>query len=270
MVWGWLEGRVFVRFVAFVNEEPPWFQTEEMGSLVYARRVKKQGERIVAMLALETIGCYSDLPKSQHYPAPFSLFYPDTGNFIAFVGNMDNAPWVKQLLTAFRRHAQFPSEGAALWEWIPGVAWSDHWSFWKEGYPAVMITDTAPNRYPYYHTGADTPDKVDIPNVCMAAKAILGAVLRVGDPAPPDLPRRGPVQHDAETWSVGPASTDGPACGGLDPDSRARAASHRRGACERGCEAAGCAREAAGILYVKIQGTDCQVREVILETEQHN
>jgi Zn-dependent M28 family amino/carboxypeptidase len=150
-----------VRFVAFTNEEPPFFQSRHMGSLVYAQRSHERGEKIVLMLSLETIGYYSDEPESQAYPFPFSFFYPSTANFIAFVSNMENAPWVRQLLAAFRRHAQFPSEGGALWEWIPGVAWSDHWSFWKEGYPAVMMTDTAPNRYPYYHTKADTSDKVD-------------------------------------------------------------------------------------------------------------
>jgi peptidase M28-like protein len=150
-----------LRFVAFTNEEPPFFQSRHMGSRVYAQRSHERGEKIVLMLSLETIGYYSDEPGSQGYPFPFSFFYPPTANFIAFVSNMENASWVRQLLTAFRRHAQFPSEGGALWEWIPGVAWSDHWSFWKEGYPAVMVTDTAPNRYPHYHRATDTPEKVD-------------------------------------------------------------------------------------------------------------
>ena len=149
-----------LRFVAFTNEEPPFFQTRHMGSRVYAVRSRERRERIRLMLSLETIGYYSDEPGSQRYPFPLSFFYPSTANFIGFVGNMENAPWVKQLLTSFRRHAQFPSEGGALWEWIPGIAWSDHWAFWKEGYPAVMVTDTAMNRYPHYHTTADTPDKV--------------------------------------------------------------------------------------------------------------
>jgi len=105
-----------VRFVAFTNEEPPFFQSRDMGSRIYARRSRERGEQIVLMLSLETIGYYSDEPGSQSYPFPFSFFYPSTANFIAFVGNMENAPWVRQLLTAFRRHARFPSEGGALWE----------------------------------------------------------------------------------------------------------------------------------------------------------
>ena len=167
-----------VRFVAFTNEEPPLFQGPHMGSYVYAKRCRERGENISLMLSLETIGYYSDEPRSQRYPFPFGLFYPSTANFIAFVSNMENAPWVKQLLTAFRHHARFPSEGGALWEWIPGVAWSDHWSFWRAGYPAVMVTDTAPNRYPHYHTAADTPDKVDFPRM---ARVISGLQQVIGE-----------------------------------------------------------------------------------------
>ena len=173
-----------VRFVAFTNEEPPLFQSRHMGSRIYAARSRERGEQITLMLSLETIGYYSDEPGSQAYPFPFRFFYPATANFIAFVGNMDNAPWVKQLLTAFRRHAQFPSEGGALWEWIPGVAWSDHWSFWKEGYPAVMITDTAPNRYPYYHTGADTPDKVDFARMARVVSGLQRVILELAGESP--------------------------------------------------------------------------------------
>jgi len=168
-----------VRFVAFTNEEPPFFRSRHMGSRVYAQRSHAQGEKIMLMLSLETIGYYSDEPGSQRYPFPLSFFYPSTGNFIAFVSNMEHAPWVRQLLTAFRRHAQFPSQGGAVWEWIPGVAWSDHWSFWKEGYPAVMVTDTAPNRYPHYHTAADTPDKIDYARMARVVSGLLRVIKEV-------------------------------------------------------------------------------------------
>ncbi len=170
-----------MRFVAFTNEEPPFFQSYSMGSRLYAARSREQDEKIALMLSLETIGYYSDEPGSQGYPFPFSFFYPSTANFIAFVSNMENAPWVRRLLTAFRRHGQFPSEGGALWEWIPGVAWSDHWSFWKEGYPAVMVTDTAPNRYPHYHTAADTPEKVDFARMARVVSGLQRVIAEVAD-----------------------------------------------------------------------------------------
>jgi len=150
-----------LRFVAFVNEEPPHFLTGSMGSNVYAEQVAKRKDNIVAMYSLETIGYFRDDPGSQHYPPPFNFFYPNQGNFIGFVGNLRSRALVTRSIRAFRAHATFPSEGLAAPAFIPGINWSDHWSFWKQGYPAVMITDTALYRYPYYHTPLDTPDKVD-------------------------------------------------------------------------------------------------------------
>lgn len=150
-----------IRFVFFVNEEPPFFQTGNMGSYVYAKECRSRNENIVGMLSLETIGCFSDTRHSQSYPPPLSLFYPSTGNFIAIVGNTASRPLVKLVVQVFRKQARFPTEGACLPGGIQGVAWSDHWAFWESGYPAAMITDTAPFRYRFYHTAEDTPDKLD-------------------------------------------------------------------------------------------------------------
>jgi Peptidase family M28 len=151
-----------LRFVAFVNEEPPYFLSGEMGSQVYARRCKERGEKISAMISLETIGYFSDAPDSQTYPSPgLSVFYPKVGNFIGFVSNVKSRTLLRRVITIFRKHAKIPSEGASLPAFIPGVSWSDQWSFWQQGYPAIMVTDTAPFRYPYYHSSNDTPDKLD-------------------------------------------------------------------------------------------------------------
>lgn len=151
-----------LRFVAFVNEEPPYFLSGEMGSLVYARRCEERGEKISAMISLETIGYFSDAPDSQTYPSrALGAFYPKVGNFIGFVSNVHSRTLLRRAIALFRKHAKIPSEGAALPWFIPGVSWSDQWSFWKHGYPGIMITDTAPFRYPYYHSANDTPDKLD-------------------------------------------------------------------------------------------------------------
>lgn len=151
-----------LRFVEFVNEEPPFFWTENMGSLVYAKGCSERQENIVAMLSLETMGYYSDVPGSQQYPLGLlDTIYPITGNFIAFIGNISSGNLVREVVGNFRSHTQFPSEGTALPSNVPGAGWSDHWAFWQMGYPALMVTDTAPFRYPHYHTMEDTPDKVD-------------------------------------------------------------------------------------------------------------
>src|SRR5713101_1359322 len=166
-----------IRFVAFANEEMPYFLTEEMGSSAWAKRARERGEPVRAMFSLEMLGCYRDAPGSQRYPAPLGLFYPDRGDFIAFVGDLGARDLVRSSVLSFRKNAQFPSEGVAAPAFIPGVSWSDHWSFRKHGYPAIMVTDTAFYRYPHYHLPSDTPEKLDYERMARVTLG-LAAMLR--------------------------------------------------------------------------------------------
>lgn len=166
-----------IRFVAFPNEEPPYFQRSSMGSLVYARRCRQRGDDIGAMLSLETMGYFDDGAGSQHYPLPgIGLAYPDRGDFIAVVGNLGSRALVRRVVGDFRSSARFPSDGAALPGAVPGVGWSDHWSFWQAGYPGAMLTDTAPFRYPHYHEATDTPDMVDYARLARVVRGVAHVV----------------------------------------------------------------------------------------------
>ncbi|HMJ93361.1 MAG TPA: M28 family peptidase [Allosphingosinicella sp.] len=150
-----------IRLVLFVNEEPPFFKTEQMGSLVYARRLKAAGEPVLGMLSLETLGFYSDVENSQHYPPPLGMLYPTKGDFVAFVGLTSSRSFLRRAVGDFRDVAAFPSVGGTAPGFVQGIDWSDHWAFEEQGMPALMVTDTAPFRYPHYHSPSDTPDKVD-------------------------------------------------------------------------------------------------------------
>ena len=165
-----------LRFVFFTNEE--YFRQDLMGSLVYAKLCRARKENIVAMLSLETIGHFSDVAGSQKYPFPINLFYPSTGNFLGFVGNVASRSLVRAAIGSFRTVATLPSEGVAAPEFIEGVGWSDHWSFWQQGYSGIMITDTAPFRNPHYHEATDTPDTM---NYARLARAVdeMETVVRV-------------------------------------------------------------------------------------------
>ncbi|MBK7403462.1 MAG: M20/M25/M40 family metallo-hydrolase [Phycisphaerales bacterium] len=161
-----------LRFAIFVNEEPPSFWTPDMGSLVYAKQAKAEGDNIVAMLSLESIGYYDDTPGSQHYPPPLNLAYPSRGNFIGFVGNLGSRRLVRRCVETFRKNEPFPSEGAALPAYLPGVGWSDHWSFWQTGCEAVMVTCTATFRNPNYHKPTDTPEKVNFDRMARVVEGL--------------------------------------------------------------------------------------------------
>lgn len=166
-------GKRAVRFVAFTNEEPYYFKTEQMGSLVYARACRQRGDKILAMLSLETLGYYKDEPGSQKYPFPLGLLYPSQGNFVGFVSNLPSRWLTHRALSTFRQTTPFPSEGACLPEVIPGVSWSDHWSFGQVGYPAVMVTDTAPFRNPHYHQTTDKPETLDYERMARVTLGLL-------------------------------------------------------------------------------------------------
>ena len=161
-----------LRFVLFVNEEPPYFWTEHMGSVHYAKALAARKERVTAMFSLETLGYYSDKPGSQQYPAPFGLMFPDRGDFVSFVGLLNSRPLVQQSIRSFRSHTSFPTVGGVAPWFVPGIGWSDHWSFSQSGFQAVMITDTATFRYPHYHEPTDTPDKVDTDKLARVVKGI--------------------------------------------------------------------------------------------------
>jgi peptidase M28-like protein len=170
-----------LRFVAFVNEEPPYFWNQEMGSLVYAKACKARGDDVVAMLSLETLGYFRDEAGSQKYPPIVSWFYPDRGDFVAFVGNLGSRGVVREAIGTFRASARFPSEGAALPSFVTGVGWSDQWSFWKVGYPGVMVTDTAPFRNPHYHQMSDTPDTLDYERLARVTEGLVAVVKKLAE-----------------------------------------------------------------------------------------
>jgi hypothetical protein len=166
-----------IRFVAFTNEEHPGMDQKFTGSYAYAAGCRERKENIIAMLSLEMLGCYSESEGSQHYPEPFSLFYPTKGNFIGFVGNTFSKKLVKQTIATFRKSVQFPSEGLAAPDSIRDIGRSDHWGFWQFGYPALMVTDTSNFRYEHYHTEKDTPDRLDFEHFTKVVTGLTDVVF---------------------------------------------------------------------------------------------
>jgi Zn-dependent M28 family amino/carboxypeptidase len=173
-----------LRFVAFTNEEPPFFLLGRTGSAQYARAARRRGDDIRLMIALETIGCYSDAPGSQSYPPLFRFFFPDRANFIAFVSNFRSRGALRQLVRAYQAATDFPLQHVATFAAVPGVAWSDHLLFWRQGYRALMITDTAFYRYRWYHTRMDTPDKLNYGEYARMTNGLFKALLALSDVEP--------------------------------------------------------------------------------------
>ncbi len=147
------------RFAFFVNEEPPFFQTNMMGSRVYTRHLKERKEDIHGAVILESVGYYSHKRFSQKYPPLLGLFFPNRGNFLAVVGNIRSRHLAFDATRALRK-GKVPARTLVL-DYFPAASFSDHWSFWQEEYRGIMITDTAFMRNPHYHQPTDTPEKLD-------------------------------------------------------------------------------------------------------------
>jgi Zn-dependent M28 family amino/carboxypeptidase len=168
-----------IRFVAFPHEEPPYFFTPRMGSRQYARRSKESGERIYVMLTLEMIGFAGEGYK-QLYPAPLMRIlgrYPKDGNYVALVSNLRSTRMLSIVRKAMRQRGSVGVESLAAPGFVPPLFLSDHSSFWKYGFPALMITDTAFLRNPHYHSPTDTADTLNYEFLANVVDAVQTAVI---------------------------------------------------------------------------------------------
>jgi len=171
------EFRKTVRFVAFANEESPFYATEMMGSLVHLQSILTMKENICGMISLEMLGYYSEVPDSQQYPFPLKYFYPDTGSFVAFVGNTRSRVFLRNAIGYFREAGRFPATGIAVpIALLSDIRRSDQYGFWQQGIPAFMITDTANFRNPFYHTGGDLPHTLDYDKMSRVTSAIVSMI----------------------------------------------------------------------------------------------
>ena len=165
-----------IRFVAFVNEEPPFYQTEAMGSLVYARMLEEQGLKSVRMFTPETLGCYSIRPRNKRPWITSLLGLPDRPDYVAFLGNFGSKAWMEEVAQAFSEVSRIEVRTLALPAISKKVAWSDDWSFWQAGFSAFAVTDTAFLRHDDYHELDDIPGNVDYEPMAEVVWA-LGLVL---------------------------------------------------------------------------------------------
>lgn len=168
-----------IRFVAFVNEEPPFFMTDNMGSRVYTRELKGKKANIKAAVILEMIGYYSEEKNSQRYPPLIGPFFPNKGDYIAVVGNIHSRKLLKKVVKNFKSYSDFPMESIVVPGFISGFNFSDHWSFWREDYAAVMITDTAFHRNKNYHKSTDLPDTLDYSRMSEVVLGLKGSIIKL-------------------------------------------------------------------------------------------
>jgi Zn-dependent M28 family amino/carboxypeptidase len=172
-----------VRFVGFACEEMPYFHTREMGSQVYAQQCRTLGERIRGMLCLEMVGYYATGPGSQEVPPAIPRIFhgvlPKQGDFLAAVANLRSVRLLRRFRRGFKQAVRFPLFSIALPEAIREIRFSDNSSFWDQGYPALMLTDTSFYRNPHYHMPTDTPDTLDYERMAQVTLGVVGGACEV-------------------------------------------------------------------------------------------
>jgi hypothetical protein len=163
-----------IELVAYTLEEPPYFRGNDMGSAHHARALRAARRDVELMLSLEMLGHYSDAPDSQHYLLPgMSWLYGDRANFVAVVGRFGDFAATRRVKAVLLGASDLPVRSINAPAALPGIDFSDHLSYWREGYTALMITDTAFLRSPDYHGAGDTPDKLDYARMAKVAQGVF-------------------------------------------------------------------------------------------------
>ena len=167
-----------LELVAFTLEEPPHFDTEAMGSAQHARALRAAGRAVALMISLEMIGYFSDAPHSQSYPMPGAgLLYPERGDYIGIVARLRDWKLSRRIKAIMRGATDLPVYSMNLPAQIPGIDYSDHASYWREGYPAVMITDMGFYRDDQYHRPGDTANRLDYQRMAKVVQDVYEVIL---------------------------------------------------------------------------------------------
>jgi hypothetical protein len=181
-----------VEVVAYALEEAPYFGSAEMGSMVHAKSLKDRGIMVRRAIILETIGYYSDLSGSQTFPDPaLKALYPDTGNYIALVGRLDQYALLETIKAKMKTATDLPVYSVCAPATVVGIDFSDHRSYWEYGFPALMVTDTAFYRNPHYHKSSDTSDRLDYARMAKVVEGVYGAIAKWPEVATGATPKPG-------------------------------------------------------------------------------
>ena len=169
-----------IDLVAYTLEEPPFFRSDCMGSYVHAKSMAENNIDVYGMIAVEMIGYFSDEKNSQDYPIGImSLFYGHKGNYIALVKKSGQGKFARKFSREYKFTKEIKTKILTTPAFIPGIDFSDHLNYWKFGYSALMITDTAFYRNPNYHEPTDTMDTLNLSKMANVIDGIYRTILNL-------------------------------------------------------------------------------------------
>lgn len=176
------EVKTAIEFVAFTLEEPPFFRKPNMGSVYHAKLLQNSKVNVKLMISIEMIGYYNDDFLTQEFPLKvLYLFYPWRGNFIAVIGSPNERLLIQTFKKTMAPAMALPVYSINAPSFVQGVDFSDHRSYWKHKWPAIMITDTAFFRNHEYHQSGDTPDRLDYQKMADLVGGIYQGIMRFAE-----------------------------------------------------------------------------------------
>lgn len=178
-----------VELVAYALAKGEYFDTKIRGSFHHAETLKRKHHDVVLMLSMDSIGYFSQQPNSQHYPYAFmQFFYPSTGNYIKISGRPQDLLMIRQVKKSFRKIQGLAVQSLTAPELFPSIGLSDNQSYWKQGYAALCITDSATDRKPLYRSNNDLANTLDYATMAKVVQGVGQAIIDVSHPFTP--------QHD--------------------------------------------------------------------------
>ncbi len=167
-----------IEIVAYSLEEPPYFRTENMGSYIHAKSLFENKTSVYGMVVLEMIGYFSDKSKSQSYPVKvMKVAYGTKGNYILLARRTSSGEFVKNFSNGFKDLATINTQSLKAPSKVQGIDFSDHLNYWKFGYDALIVTNTAFYRNKNYHQTTDTMETLDIPKMMKVIDSTYQALI---------------------------------------------------------------------------------------------
>ncbi len=167
-----------IDLVAYTLEEPPFFRTDKMGSYIHANYLKKNNIPVIGMICLEMIGYFDDSKCSQDYPIGLlKLFYGTKGDFITVVRKMNSGKFARKFTHQIKKTKMIETKSFQGPKGLVGIDFSDHLNYWKCGYSAVMITNTAFYRNKNYHQETDEIKTLNLPKMAAVIQSVYETTL---------------------------------------------------------------------------------------------
>lgn len=167
-----------------------------LGSDAYSKYITKQQMNVIGVINLESVGFTSNEPYSQRFPQGTSIDMFKThsidenqmiGNYVTIIGDKNSHNLTNNFFESTQHELiALPCANLAvsldydgIMQSIPDLLRSDHAPFWRFGIPAIIVTDTANFRNPYYHTGGDTINTLDFPFMKKICQATLATIIKL-------------------------------------------------------------------------------------------